>query len=286
MKYTARQPETNVNVTLTSPLKEFFILTGVLLGLAIFIYLILGLAVDLIVPHISPDLEEKMASHFVGSFDTRDNDSEKAAYVQSLIEAMQSRCTKLPYQFTIHVRKGSVANALAMPGGHVIIFTELLDTVMSENELAFVLAHEMGHYANRDHLRGVGRRFVFMTMSVFLFGPDSSVSKMLAHSLNLTELNFSREQEYRADEFAVITLNCAYGHANGATDFFEKIPKERDPGKFGHYFASHPENRRRISRINNIIQTKEFKLAERKPLPDIIRKSKKGNSQGLTPHQF
>jgi Zn-dependent protease with chaperone function len=286
MKYTARLPKTNVNVTPTSPLREFFILTGGLFGLVVFIYLILGLAVDLIVPHISPDLEKKMAVHIVGSFDTSDDTSDKAAYIQSLIETMQNHCTELPYQFTIHVRKAPVANALAMPGGHIIIFTELLDTVTSENELAFILAHEMGHYANRDHLRGVGRAFVFMTMSAFLFGPDSSVSKMLAHSLNLSELSFSRKQEYQADEFGLKTLNCAYGHASGATDFFEKIPKERDPGKFGHYFASHPENRRRISRINNIIQTKKFKLAERKPLPEVIRKSKTGNNKNLSPNQF
>jgi hypothetical protein len=40
----------------------------------------------------------------------------------------------------------------------------------------------------------------------------------------------------KADEFALDTLNCAYGHVTGATDFFEKIPREQDPGRFGHYF--------------------------------------------------
>jgi Zn-dependent protease with chaperone function len=286
MKYTARLPKTNVNVTPTSPLKEFFILTGGMFCLVVGIYLVLGLAVDLIVPHISPDLEKKMAVHFVGSLGTGDDHSEKAAYLQSLVETMQSQCTDLTYQFVIHVHKSPVANAMAMPGGHIIVFTELLETVTSENELAFILAHEMGHYANRDHLRGIGRAFVFMTMSTFLFGADSSVSKMLANSLNLTELSFSRKQEYQADEFGLKTLNCAYGHASGATDFFEKIPKERDPGKFGHYFSTHPENRRRISRINKVIQTKKFKLSELKPLPAVILKSKQGKSKRLTPNQF
>lgn len=283
MKYTARQPKTNVNVTPTSPLKEFFVLTVGLIGIIVGVYMVLGLAVDLIVPHISPDLEKKMAGRFVGSFDTRDDHSKQAAYVQSLVEEMQNHCTQLPYQFTIHIHKAPVANALAMPGGHIVVFSELLDTVTSENELAFILAHEMGHYANRDHLRGFGRAFVFMTISVMLFGPDSSVSKMLAQSLNLTELSFSRKQEYQADEFGLKTLNCAYGHASGAADFFEKIPKEQDPGKFGHYFASHPENRRRIARINNNIQTMGFKTAELKPLPEVIRKSKTGNNKSSTP---
>ena len=133
----------------------------------------------------------------------------------------------------------------------------------------------MGHYAHRDHLRGVGRAFVFLTLSAFLFGPDSGVSNMLAHGLSLTELNFSRKQETRADEFALQVLNCAYGHAAGATDFFEKIPKEHDPGTFGHYFASHPENHRRISHLQDLIRSKGLDLATRKPVPKIMRPSKK-----------
>ncbi len=128
----------------------------------------------------------------------------------------------------------------------------------------------MGHYAHRDHLRAGGRAVVLMTFSALLFGADSSVSTVLGHTLNITELSFSRKQETQADEFALETINCAYGHVGGATDFFEKIPKEQDPGKFGHYFASHPENRRRISHLNNIIRSRGFNLAKRKPLPEAI----------------
>ena len=267
MKYTPRQPKSNVNVTPTSHIREFFVLAGGLLGLIVVIYLVLGLAVDLIVPHISIDLENKMGVHFFQSMDGKDADSQREYYVQSLMDDLQEQCAKLPYRFKIHVRKASTVNAMALPGGHVIVFTGLLDKVSSENELAFVLAHEMGHYAHRDHLRAGGRAVVLMTFSALLFGADSSVSKVLGHTLNITELSFSRKQETQADEFALETINCAYDHVGGATDFFEKIPKEQDPGKFGHYFASHPENRRRISHLNNIIRSRGFNLAKRKPLP-------------------
>lgn len=270
MKYTPRQPESNVNVTPTSPLREFFVLTGGLLCLVLGVYLLLGLAVNLIVPHISTDLERKMAVPFIRLIDAKDADPQRQYYVQSLMEDLQERCAKLPYRFKAHVRKASAVNALALPGGHVIVFTGLLEKVSSENELAFVLAHEMGHYSHRDHLRGVGRAIVLMTISAFLFGTDSSLSKLLAHALNITELSFSREQETRADEFALKTINCAYGHVAGATDFFKKIPKEHDPGKFGHYFASHPENLRRISHLENIIRSMGLGLAKRKPLPEAI----------------
>jgi len=274
MKYTARQPKSNVNVTPTSPLREFFVLTGVLVCIVVGIYLLLGLAVDLILPRISIDLEKNMATLFIQSIDAKDANSEREDFVQSLIETLQARCAKLPYALKVHVREAPAVNALALPGGHIIVYTGLLDKISSENELVFVLAHEMGHYAHRDHLRGVGRAIVFITISSLLFGPDSSVSRMLAYALNITELSFSREQETRADEFALERLNCAYGHIGGATDFFEKIPKAQDPGKFGHYFASHPENQRRISHLQIIIRSRGFKLGERKQLPEAVRQSK------------
>lgn len=274
MKYTPRLPKSNVNVTPTAPVREFFVLTLSLLGIVIAVYLLLGFAVDLIVPRISTDLETKMSKLFIRSMDADDIDSEWGRYVQSLVEDLQKRCSKLPYPFKVHVRESPVVNALALPGGHIIVFTGLLNKVTSENELAFVFAHEMGHYANRDHLRGVGRAVVFITISTVLFGTDSNISQMLAHALNITELSFTRKQESRADEFALGILNCAYGNVAGATDFFEKLPKEQDPGKIGHYFASHPENLKRINDINRIIGDKGFKAAGKKPLPKIIGQSK------------
>jgi Zn-dependent protease with chaperone function len=270
MKYTPRLPKSNVNVTSTSPLREFFVLTLSLFGIVIAIYILLGFAVDLIVPRISTDLETKMSELFIRSVDAEDIDPKWGGYVQSLVEDLEKRCTKLSYPFKVHVRKSPSVNALAFPGGHIIVFTGLLEKVTSENELAFVFAHEMGHYVNRDHLRGVGRAFVFITISTFLFGTDSNVSQMLAHALNITELSFSRKQETRADEYALDVLNCAYGNVAGATDFFKRIPEEQDPGKFGHYFASHPENLKRINHLNKIIRGKGFKLAEKKPLLKII----------------
>ena len=268
MKYTSRQPESNVNVTPTSPLREFFLLTAGLLGVVILIYIVLGLAVDLIVPRISTNLENKMGRLFIRSTEAKDTDSERGSYVRSLMEDLQERCAQLPYLFKVHIRQSPTVNAAALPGGHIIVYTGLLDKVASENELAFVLAHEMGHFAHRDHLRGMGRAFVFITISTLLLGTDSSISKMLANALNLTEMSFSRKQETRADEFALETLYCDYGHVGGATDFFEKISKAEDPGKFGHYLASHPESRKRISHLENIIRSKGFKFGKPTPLPE------------------
>jgi Zn-dependent protease with chaperone function len=266
VKYTPRELRSNVNVTPTSPLKEFVVLTAGILGIVVALYLLLGLAVDVVVPRLSVDFEKRLAGPFLQAFDAKDDIPDQRANVQALVDDIQTRCTHLPYEFKVHVRKSPVINAVALPGGHILVFTGLLDQVTSENELAFVLGHELGHYARRDHLRGAGRSLVLMALSVFLFGPDSSVSDMLSHGLNITELSFSRKQETQADEFALETMNCTYGHVAGATDFFEKIPKNKDPGRFGHYFSSHPENRRRIAHLKDLIREKGFRIGERRPI--------------------
>jgi predicted Zn-dependent protease len=89
--------------------------------------------------------------------------------------------------------------------------------------------------------------------------------------LNITEMSFSRGQETAADEFGLDVLQCAYGHTAGATDFFRKIPTSQNPGRFGHYFASHPENQRRISHIEALIGQKGYETGEKKPVGDFAK---------------
>jgi Zn-dependent protease with chaperone function len=112
-----------------------------------------------------------------------------------------------------------------------------------------------------------------MTASTLLLGADNSINSMIGQGLVLTELSFSRKQESQADEFALETLFCHYGHVADATSFFSKIPEDGDPGRFGHYFASHPENRRRIERLKELAQERGYPTGHPLPLPtDLTRR--------------
>lgn len=242
-------------------------LAGGLLAIAVGAYLLLGMAVDLVVPRLSMDVEKQLAKAFAGRLTPNEDTATARQVVQSLVDRLQARCASLPYTITVHVQPSAGINAAALPGGHVVVFTGLLQTMTSENELAFVLAHELGHFAHRDHLRGLGRAVVLMTVSTALLGADNSINRMIGQGMMLTELSFSRQQETRADTFALTALHCYYGHVGGATDFFEKIPREDDPGRFGHYFASHPENRRRIDRLEALARERGYSLDPTRPLP-------------------
>jgi Zn-dependent protease with chaperone function len=145
-----------------------------------------------------------------------------------------------------------------LPGNNIIITTALIEGLESENELAFVLAHELGHFANRDHLRGLGRGLVLLTISTILFGADSSVSQVLENSLQNVEMKFSQNQEKKADLFALRLLNERYGHVGGAIDFFEKLKKKEKGGRFLYFFATHPHSLERIRYLKQEIAARGY----------------------------
>ncbi|MEA3230390.1 MAG: M48 family metallopeptidase [Thermodesulfobacteriota bacterium] len=267
MKYTPRRLKTNVNVTPTSPLKDLVVLVGGLLAIGVGIYVLMGFAVDLIAPRISLGLEKKLAIPFLHTIKKSTTAHKQQPYVQSLIDDLQSRCTDLPYEFKVHIIDSKSVNAAAMPGGHILVYKGLLEQVSSENELVFILAHELGHFAHRDHLRGLGRGLVLLTMSVVLLGSDNLVGDLLSRGVNFTEMGFSRKQEAQADTFGLETLQCAYGHVAGATTFFSKMSKGQDPGRWGHYFASHPENRQRIEHLEQLAKDHGYPTGPLTPLP-------------------
>lgn len=272
MKYTPRLPKKNVNISEGSGLKELFILLGGLLALAVAGYFGLALAVDLVVPHIPVGMEHKLAAYLMKDLEMADPDPEAREAIQTLLDGMESECVKLPYDFTVHVHPKPIFNAVALPGGHILVFSGLLESVENENELAFVLAHELGHFDHRDHLRGLGRSVVFMTMAAAIFGGSGRVGQMVAGSVNLAELSFSRKQETRADEFALDTLNCYYGHIAGAKGFFEKMgTKQGKARRFGgHYLSTHPETQARITHLKDYARERGYAPGPSRPLPAAL----------------
>jgi len=260
VKYTPRLPEHNYNVTPVSPLRELFILLGGLLLIVVLVYILLGVGVELLVTRITPQTEQKISSIFLNKFDLQDDDDEVNVYLQHLVDTMVAKgCVTLPYKVKAHlVNDPDTINAMALPGGHILVFSKLLEIVESENELSFVLGHEIGHFQNRDHLRGMGRSLVFAFLSTVLRAPGKSVSNLVSRTVRVTESAFSRDQESGADAVGLEILQCDYGHVNGAIQFFEHMPKTLDPGHIGHYFASHPEHEKRIRALLHLAEIKGY----------------------------
>ncbi|MFZ5573083.1 MAG: M48 family metallopeptidase [Thermodesulfobacteriota bacterium] len=268
--YTPKLPGRNDNLSPESPMKELGILLGGLLGGILALYIGLGLLVDFLVPRMSMETERRIAGFFSQLADTAEKTTSRAKYLQALADGLRARCAALPYDIRVVVTENETVNAVALPGGTVVVFSGLLEKMSSENELAFVLSHELGHFQHRDHLRAMGRGLAFMALTALVFGSDSTAGEFLARSIGITEMGFSRIQETRADEFALSAVNCFYGHMGGATVFFEKIREAEDPELFGQYFTSHPEVAERIRHLTEFGSAKAFSSGPLKALPGEV----------------
>ncbi len=225
MKYTPKELKGNVNISHTSPIREFFLLLGASLTSILLIYLVLGFAVNLIVTRLPSSVEENIGSIILQRFENRNNAS-AGVHLQKLLDDLLREYPHGETHFQAHLLTDNNANAMALPGGNIIVFSALINEVQSENELAFVLAHELGHFANRDHLKGVGRMLVVLAITTTLFGADNFLNNILINSLINVEMKFSQKQEKDADFFALELLQKKYGQVAGATDFFEKLGKK------------------------------------------------------------
>ncbi len=248
MEYKPSLPQDNHNITHTPPSKEFVALLGGVLGLIFVTYIVLGFFVDFAVEHISPEVEHELfrqAPVFLLPPEESSADPRQKK-LQQLIDDLKS-CVGISVPITVHIKESEMANAMALPGGHIVVFSGLLDKLDSENGIAFVLGHELGHFTNRDHLRGLGRGIVLTVLAATVTGANSNLSQLLTPSIQLSQANYSQGREALADQTGMRALYCQYGHVGGATEFFEKMSESETTGYISHYFSTHPEMRARIS---------------------------------------
>jgi len=155
-----------------------------------------------------------------------------------------------PYRFTISVADIDMVNAFALPGGYIVLFRGLLEQAESFDEVAGVLAHEMGHvtahHAAEATIRQLGYDMLFEAVS----GGSSGLDAAARIGEMLVTMSFSREAEEQADKTALAVLADAGIRSDGMARLFERLAKEhpKNEGILG-YLSTHPasEDRARMA---------------------------------------
>lgn len=155
---------------------------------------------------------------------------------------------RLPLRSTV-VRRPE-ANALALPGGQIYIFQGLIQKADNPDEVAGVIAHEIGHVANRDGTKGVlqgaGLSFLFgMLLGDFVGG-----GAVVLAAKTVLQSSYSREAESAADRYAAELMKKAQGDTRALATMLDKIGGATEPGM--KILLDHPETKARIAAINRI----------------------------------
>lgn len=156
--------------------------------------------------------------------------------------------------FDLQFREGGRhfgANALALPGGTIIVTDELVKLLEDQPEaIVGVLGHELGHVKHRHGMRLTLRASAVGLATGVLIG-DFSIALATAPAM-LAQQSYSRDFEREADDYARTLLRGAQINPAVMVAFFERIRKLNDERSdadhaFAASFSSHPANEERIS---------------------------------------
>ncbi|MBY6127465.1 M48 family metallopeptidase [Qipengyuania aquimaris] len=130
-----------------------------------------------------------------------------------------------------------MVNAVALPGGQVLLFDGLVQEAETPEELAGVLGHEVGHVRERHVMTALLRQF---GLSILLSGANSGVGDTV---FGLASMGYSRDAEREADQFARDRMEESNVSPLGAARFFERLggDEEGEENAITGWVSSHPE---------------------------------------------
>jgi predicted Zn-dependent protease len=209
---------------------------------------LLAKPVAALVPHgLEQRIGETVTDIIVGEAET----CESAAGLQALERLVNRLWVGLdePFEFDVRVVRHPMVNALAAPGGHILVFSGLLDQASGPDELAGVLAHEIGHVVHRHSMQALVRHFALSLLVTTFTGNDWGLGS--ATQL-LVQFAYSREAEAEADATAVAILERARLNPGGLAGFFARLEQreKKDGAALWRYISTHPPTGERIAALD------------------------------------
>lgn len=186
------------------------------------------------------------------------NDPKDIKRVNDIGKAVSQVCDRkeLTYYFYV-ILDEKEKNAFSAPGGYIYIFKKLLDD-LNDEELAFVLAHEVAHVVSRHvvkKLQGATMANVLAIGSIFVPSSSSNAPAGVAFSLAQIIAAYSREDELNADELAVKYTQAAGFDPKTGIEVMEKLYKEsKKEIQPISYFRTHPYTAQRIRHIKETLR--------------------------------
>ncbi len=180
-----------------------------------------------------------------------------------------ARNSDLTIPLTIKVIDDPSINAFTLPGGFMYLNTGTLLAADEEDQVAGVIAHEIGHAAARHWASSMTKQTILQfSMLPLMFIPMSAavymgVMEAYMNGVPLAFLKFSRKDEQEADYLGLQYMYKSGYDPNAFVGFFGKVMDEerRSPGSMAKVFADHPPTGDRIIASEEEIQ----KILPKKP---------------------
>lgn len=150
-------------------------------------------------------------------------------------------------QFTFTIIDQDVANAFAVPGGYVYLYTGILKDVRSEAELEGILGHEMAHITRHHYRDALASQMGVATLADALGGNSSQIAQFVSGIFqNLMAMQLSQDNEFEADQYGTRYLAGTGRNPLGIADFFSNMA---DQSSMLQWFSTHPPSTERVEKV-------------------------------------
>ena len=182
--------------------------------------------------------------------------------VEEIGQKLVSVCDRKDITYFFAVLEGERANAFALPGGYVYVNKGLIERIDSDDEIAGVLAHEIGHIVARHSIKRLQTTLGYSLISLLALAATKDVRFKRGADLAFGQimLGYSREDEFLADRLAVKYMRKSGYNPEAVITLLEKLKQiEKDAPRrplVVNYLRSHPYLPERIAAAKQIIYGK------------------------------
>lgn len=163
-------------------------------------------------------------------------------------------------QWDVVTFKSDQVNAFALPGGHIGVYSGLLDVARTGDQLAAVIGHEVGHviadHPNERMSQQYATQGGLTALSAFLGGSGGAGSQAIMSALGVGAqvgilLPFSRAQESEADTIGLELMARAGFDPRAAVQLWQNMSQASDGQKPSEFMSTHPSNEHRIQALQS-----------------------------------
>lgn len=183
---------------------------------------------------------------------TATNESIKNEKINAVIDSIKARICRTKtidcQKIKIHIIRNEEINAFALPDNHMVIYTGLIAYADHPEEVAGVMAHEIGHM-EKNHVMKKLMKEIGLEMLFALAGGDAGFEIARETGKTLSSSAFDRSSEREADDYAVETLALVNIDPQHLSNFFFRLSQKHNMPEEFAWISTHPDSKERAADI-------------------------------------
>ncbi len=163
--------------------------------------------------------------------------------VERILDRLVPYAERKDVVFTVRVIDTDDVNAVSLPGGPIYVFRGLIEKVTDDDQLAAVIAHEMGHITARHGIKRLQASYGYTLVQLLAVASgDPALMRGAGAVYTSVFFGYSRKDELEADRLAVKYTSAAGYDPWAVVEMLKVLERERDKAaaRPPAYFRTHP----------------------------------------------